>query len=349
MTAIVPIVIPETGGQSVYELAELGVRVQRYYFNQSVRSGHPSTPTGISGSSRRRQSARRFRPTPRGHCAEQGRGRRKSVLGEPAQHGRARLTPVGPLGANLGEIYVEGTCSKQGRNTAPPSGLWLGGYRRRLGIVTGDQIPPDPPLHHRAEADLLFALRWLDRPPRATTDPSAWATGTATPRSGPTRSVRRPAERRPGSIARDSTAPTGRSTRARPPGNRHSTSRERRTPARSGPSELSYNATTKKLTINGSIFIDGSATSTANDATYVGQGALILSGTFSMDNHDKLCVALTTAGTATRLRLGPERQRHVHLRGRRLRHGASTQNQSNDVIAGQGINIKMAPTSRARS
>ena len=30
----------------------------------------------------------------------------------------------------------------------------------------------------------------------------------------------------------------------------------------------------------------------ANDATYVGQGALILSGTFNMDNHDKLCVKL---------------------------------------------------------
>ena len=77
---------------------------------------------------------------------------------------------------------------------------------------------------------------------------------------------------------------------------RRSTLRERRTPARSGQGELSYNATTKKLTINGSIFIDGSATSTANDATYVGQGALILSGTFSMNNHDKLCVALTAGG-----------------------------------------------------
>ena len=33
-----------------------------------------------------------------------------------------------------------------------------------------------------------------------------------------------------------------------------------------------------------------------NDATYVGQGALILSGTFSMDNHDKLCVKLTDGG-----------------------------------------------------
>jgi hypothetical protein len=65
---------------------------------------------------------------------------------------------------------------------------------------------------------------------------------------------------------------------------------------KSGQGELSYNATTNKLTINGSIFIDGSATSTANDATYVGQGALILSGTFSMDNQDKLCVKLTAGG-----------------------------------------------------
>nr|MBA2383901.1 hypothetical protein [Actinomycetota bacterium] len=60
--------------------------------------------------------------------------------------------------------------------------------------------------------------------------------------------------------------------------------------------ELSYNATTKRLTINGAIFIDGSATSSANDATYVGRGALILSGTFLMSNQDKLCVELTPAG-----------------------------------------------------
>ena len=60
--------------------------------------------------------------------------------------------------------------------------------------------------------------------------------------------------------------------------------------------ELSYNAATKKLTINGSIFIDGSATSSANDATYVGRGALILAGTFTMDNHDKLCVAIQGGG-----------------------------------------------------
>ena len=65
---------------------------------------------------------------------------------------------------------------------------------------------------------------------------------------------------------------------------------------KTGQGELSYNASTKKLTINGSIFIDGSATSTANDATYVGRGALILSGTFSMDNHDVICVKLTGGG-----------------------------------------------------
>jgi hypothetical protein len=65
---------------------------------------------------------------------------------------------------------------------------------------------------------------------------------------------------------------------------------------KSGLGELSYNAATKKLTINGQIFIDGSATSSANDATYVGKGALILSGTFTMNNQDKLCVKLTGGG-----------------------------------------------------
>ncbi len=42
------------------------------------------------------------------------------------------LSPVGPLATNLGEIYVEGTCSKQGRTLAS-SGVCLGGRRRRLG------------------------------------------------------------------------------------------------------------------------------------------------------------------------------------------------------------------------
>jgi len=63
---------------------------------------------------------------------------------------------------------------------------------------------------------------------------------------------------------------------------------------KTGQGELSYNATTKVLKINGPIFMDGSARSGATDATYVGRGALILSGTFLMENNNDLCVALVS-------------------------------------------------------
>ena len=72
-----------------------------------------------------------------------------------------------------------------------------------------------------------------------------------------------------------------------------------------GRGELSWNASTtasptglgaRTLKINGAIFIDGSAKATATDAKYVGRGALILSGTFLMQNHHKICVGLTPGG-----------------------------------------------------
>ena len=59
-----------------------------------------------------------------------------------------------------------------------------------------------------------------------------------------------------------------------------------------------------------------------------------------------LCVKTTgTSGNNTHCdtsagRLGPERRRAHHRRGRRRRATTPTQSQSNNVIAGQGINIK---------
>jgi Tfp pilus assembly protein PilX len=61
--------------------------------------------------------------------------------------------------------------------------------------------------------------------------------------------------------------------------------------------ELSWNATTRLLTVSGTIFIDGSAY-IQNGAvnSYNGQAALYLSGTFLMKNS-KLCAGLNNAGT----------------------------------------------------
>jgi hypothetical protein len=58
--------------------------------------------------------------------------------------------------------------------------------------------------------------------------------------------------------------------------------------------EISWNAQTNKLTVSGTIFIDGSA-KIANGAlnTYNGQATLYLSGTFLMSSGTKLCAAVS--------------------------------------------------------
>ena len=57
--------------------------------------------------------------------------------------------------------------------------------------------------------------------------------------------------------------------------------------------ELSWNHVTKVLTVSGAVFIDGSATIDSIGAmTYVGQGALFLSGQFSV-NGTRLCAVLS--------------------------------------------------------
>jgi hypothetical protein len=65
-----------------------------------------------------------------------------------------------------------------------------------------------------------------------------------------------------------------------------------------GTKRLSWNGTNTTwrgiapghLKVEGTIFIDGSATSSADPATYDGKGAIILTGTFRMSNHEELCV-----------------------------------------------------------
>jgi hypothetical protein len=60
--------------------------------------------------------------------------------------------------------------------------------------------------------------------------------------------------------------------------------------------ELSWNAATNKLTVKGTIFIDGSATVTDREATYGpdNHGVIYMSGTFILDNHGHLCAISCT-------------------------------------------------------
>src|SRR5205814_4479878 len=58
--------------------------------------------------------------------------------------------------------------------------------------------------------------------------------------------------------------------------------------------ELSWDNAAKKLTVRGTVFIDGSATITSSpsaQATDVGQGSIVLTGTFMMKNA-LLCVKI---------------------------------------------------------
>jgi Tfp pilus assembly protein PilX len=79
----------------------------------------------------------------------------------------------------------------------------------------------------------------------------------------------------------------------------------------SGTGVLSWDGTT--LTIKGTIFIDGSICSGGgttctnnNDAIYVGKGTIILTGTFSIFNHDNLCVNLSGGGCNTSAAWNPD-------------------------------------------
>jgi len=58
--------------------------------------------------------------------------------------------------------------------------------------------------------------------------------------------------------------------------------------------ELSWNATTKVMTVKGVIFIDGSAYISNNSANlYSGLGSLYVSGTFTIDGSSQLCGAIS--------------------------------------------------------
>jgi hypothetical protein len=119
--------------------------------------------------------------------------------------------------------------------------------------------------------------------------------------------------------------------------------------------ELSWDNVAKKLTVRGTVFIDGSATITSSpsaQATDVGQGSLVLTGTFMMKNA-LLCVKIdaTTSGNGTHCDTStgawdPNVGALIVIAdGDPDTDGNGTaddaiQGQSNNVIAGQGINIK---------
>ena len=291
-TAIVPIVIPETVAVNpstsslnwvyAYNDVEFGQSVtvrSPVYANRNLRLENTSKigetiPANASG------------PLRLNKVAVGG----NLYLENPQNTVGHALSPVGALGANLGEIYVQGICSKQSR-TPPPACGW-GAVDDVWGNITGSAIPAN----FITVPSLTCCSPYLGSTghPELSSDPSDMGFWYRNASIGPNSLC----ETSSGAFPRFD-LPTGTDG---PDGSINQSATAGRPPfdltgadytCKTGQGELSYNASTKKLTINGSIFIDGSATSTANDATYVGQGALILSGTFSMDNQDKLCVKVS--------------------------------------------------------
>ena len=109
--------------------------------------------------------------------------------------------------------------------------------------------------------------------------------------------------------------------------------------------QLSWNGT-NRMVVNGTVFLDGSATVTSpptNQALVSGQGTLVLTGTFMMKNA-LLCAKTTGSGNNTHCDTSsgawdPNVSALIIMADGDGGYDL-TQNQLNNVIAGQGINIK---------
>jgi hypothetical protein len=114
-----------------------------------------------------------------------------------------------------------------------------------------------------------------------------------------------------------------------------------------GRAELAWNNSTKRLTAKGTIFVDGSATiasSPSNQATYSGGLAtLYVTGTFMMKNA-LMCVSTTGSGNGTQCNTSPGAWDPNAGALLIIADGDggydTTQNQGNNVSAGQGITLK---------
>jgi hypothetical protein len=109
--------------------------------------------------------------------------------------------------------------------------------------------------------------------------------------------------------------------------------------------QLSWNGS-NRLVVNGTVFLDGSATITsppASQALVSGQGSLVLTGTFMMKNA-LLCAKTTGSGNNTHCDTSagawdPNASALIVMADGDGGYD-TTQNQLNNVIAGQGINVK---------
>jgi hypothetical protein len=261
-----------------------------------------------------------------------------------AGHVNGNVSPAN----DLGEMYVQGQCSTKANDVALHPCVW-GATDQIWATTHGNTIPPDfldyvpkltccapytfqPTLapFEAARSSMGEAYRTADLGPL-----SPCTTG-----SLPTSVFPRGLDTASGADLNlnNSATPTGTAAiNLTPSGVAYS--------CRSRAGELSWNGT-DKLTVRGTVFLDGSATITSAasaQAKSVGQGTIILTGTFMMKNA-LLCVKTTGSGNGTHCDTAtgawdPNVGALVIIADGDGGYD-TTQSQSNNVNAGQGINIK---------
>jgi len=248
-----------------------------------------------------------------------------------AGHVNGSVDPANDLGA----MYVRGQCSTKS-NTTLHACAW-GATDRIWAVTHGNTIP----------ADFMNYVPQLTCCSTGTTMAEAYRTADLGPRA-PCTSGSLPATVFPNKFdtasgvadgtINNSATPAGSAAIDLTPNASYS--------CKSRAGELSWNNATKKLTVQGTIFIDGSATissAPSAQATVSGQGSIFLSGTFMMKNA-LLCVKTIGSGNGTHCDTSAGAWDPNVGALIIVAHGDggldSTQSQANNVVAGQGINIK---------
>jgi hypothetical protein len=303
LTAVVPIVIPESVSADTSTSSLNWVYAfHDVTFGQSVKVKSPV----YSGRDLRLQNTAKISEVIPASDADPARLNRVAVgrdfiTEQPGNQTGHVLSPPDALGADLAEVYVQGQCSSKNFPT-PHSPCRWGADDKIWSLVTGSTIPPGIITIPKLTCCLPYAgsaLVLATTKPEAVTTPATpsvlgfWyrnafigpnslcVTSTGTP---PRFDTPTGADGPDGIIDQSATA-------SRPPFDLTGATYSCKT----AKGELSYDAGTKKLTVEGSVFIDGSATSTAQGVQYRGKGAIILSGTFEMLNNTSLCVNLSGA------------------------------------------------------
>jgi hypothetical protein len=249
---------------------------------------------------------------------------------------------------DLGEMYVHGQCSTKANNQTLHPCAW-GAADQIWATINGSTIPSDfldfvpkltccsPYAYHASLAPFETARSSMGE---------AYRTADLGPLA-PCTTGSLPASIFPRGLDTASGADLDLNNSATPAG----TAALNLTPAvsyacKSRVGELSWNNATKKLTVRGTVFLDGSATITSAasaQATDIGQGTLILTGTFMMKNA-LMCVKTTGNGNGTHCDTAtgawdPNVGALVIIADGDGGYD-TTQSQGNNVISGQGINIK---------